>query len=182
MGNMSLTCVQGCSCSRVLLQVRSSSKYQVPDNGISPTPNPNPNPNPTPHPTPNQGRHASRTSVTVISTVAVRPVRPVRIRRLVQGGMDTSRVRELRGGGGGGGGRGGEAAAEAVVEAEASCPCRVRLTNVNAHNLSTPGKFKVNLMLTFEDRETFHLRKTFNSNGGFRQSYLHVGDGAGQKR
>ena len=139
---MSLTCVQGCSCSRVLLQVRSSSKYQVPDNGISPIPNPDPNPNPTPHPTPNQGRHASRTSVTVISTVAVRPVRPVRIRRLVQGGMDTSRIRELRGGGGGGGGRGGEAAAEAVVEAEASCPCRVRLTNVNAHNLSTPGKFK----------------------------------------
>ena len=37
-------------------------------------------------------------------------------------------------------------------------------------------------MLTFEDRESFHLRKTFNSNGGFRQSYLHVGDGAGQKR
>ena len=41
---------------------------------------------------------------------------------------------------------------------------------------------QVNLMLTFEDRESFHLRKTFNSNGGFRQSYLHVGDGAGQKR
>ena len=40
---------------------------------------------------------------------------------------------------------------------------------------------QVNLMLTFEDRESFHLRKTFNSNGGFRQSYLHVGDGAGQK-
>ena len=40
---------------------------------------------------------------------------------------------------------------------------------------------QVNLMLTFEDREAFHLRKTFNSNGGFRQSYLHVGDGAGQK-
>jgi len=119
-----------------------------------------------------QGRHASRTSVTVISTVAVRPVR---IRRLAQG---------ARRGGGGGGGGGGEAAvaAEVAVGAGAGCPCRVRLTNVNARNGSTPGKFKVNLMLTFEDRESFHLRKTFNSNGGFRQSYLHVGDGTGQKR
>ena len=40
---------------------------------------------------------------------------------------------------------------------------------------------QVNLMLTLEDRESYHLRKTFNSNGGFRQAYLHVGDGTGQK-
>ena len=174
MGNVSLTCVQGCSCSGVLLQVRNSDLH-VSTNFLLQT-------RARTHLL-WQGRHASRTSVTVVSTVAVRPVRPVRIRRIVQGGMDASRIRELRGGrGGGGGGGGGEAAAEAVVEAEASCPCRVRLTNVNAHNRSTPGKFKVNLMLTFEDRESFHLRKTFNSNGGFRQSYLHVGDGAGQKR
>ena len=36
------------------------------------------------------------------------------------------------------------------------------------------SKFKVNLMLVFEDREAYHIRKTFMSNGGFRQTYLRL--------
>ena len=62
------------------------------------------------------------------------------------------------------------------VHAHASLPLPLAQVNL----MPNPTN-QVNLMLTFEDRESFHLRKTFNGNGGFRQAYLHVGDGTGQK-
>ena len=150
MGNATLECVRGCSCARVLLQ----------------------------------GRHASRTSVTVISQVAIRPARRRLALSLPQGGARGAAARRH--------GRalradsvnstGAPATSRGEAAGERGCPCRVRLTNTVARQEGggAGGKFKVNLMLVFEDREAYHLRKTFNSNGGYRQAYLHVGDGGGR--
>tara|TARA_B110001452_G_C15099930_1_gene383525 strand:- start:9 stop:716 length:708 start_codon:yes stop_codon:yes gene_type:complete len=156
MGAAWLACVGGCACRPTLLD----------------------------------GRHASHTSVTFITQLAVRQSQG---QGQGQGqGLGRARLlptRRL----GGRGGRGGESAARGLrgrslavapvgggnggSGAGSDCPCLVRVTaNTSAAGGGSGGsggaKFKLSLMLVYEDREAYAVRKTFLSNGGFRQAYL----------
>jgi len=98
-----------------------------------------------------QGRHASRTSVTVISTVAVGPARRTRLARRGGGAPPQPQPQPPLPGQGVVAAEGAVAAAAvgAVAAAaggaggaEARCGCLVRLTNVNTRSGSEAGKFK----------------------------------------
>ena len=148
MGLARLECVGGCTCRPTLLE----------------------------------GRHASRTSVTFIMQLAVRQSLGKGLGQGTGRGAGRARLPPNRGLGGRGAesvarGHRGRSLAIAPVGGD-MCPCLVRLTantsaaGGNGGHGDRGAKFKVNLMLVYEDREAYAVRKTFISNGGFRQAYL----------